>query len=336
MKIAKTALKIIGILFVVGILALLIVPFLIPVAPLEGLVAPAEAAADNSQFVTIPFAGTDGIDIHYLTGETDATDEQPTFILMHGSVFNAFTWSETLAFFDDYGRVLAYDQVPYGLSEKLVEGDWSEVNPYTVDAAITQLFAFMDTMDVDTAILVGNSYGSVLALEAARQQPERVDALILADSAVYVSEAVPAALMNLSQVQRMGPIFARQIGNSEAFINQTYLNADAITPERMASTLIHTEVTDWDMALWEYLQVWGTDPSDVATVLNDITQPSLVLTGDSDVVVPVADSEQLDAALPNSELVILPDCGHVPQEECPTAFTSAIEAWLTTTLEAAS
>ena len=45
-------------------------------------------------------------------------------------------------------------------------------------------------------------------------------------------------------------------------------------------------------------------------------------------VVPVSDSQRLDSVLPSSELVILPSCGHVPQEECPEAFTEAVDAWL--------
>ncbi|MFV2035467.1 MAG: alpha/beta fold hydrolase [Halocynthiibacter sp.] len=48
-----------------------------------------------------------------------------------------------------------------------------------------------------------------------------------------------------------------------------------------------------------------------------ISQPVLVVTGEQDAVVPVADSRKLDASLPNSSLAILPECGHVPHEECP-------------------
>jgi pimeloyl-ACP methyl ester carboxylesterase len=333
-KIAKTALKVVVGVALLLVVAVIVVPFLIPVTPLEGLVSAAEVAADTSKFVTIPFEGTGGIDIHYLTGEGSVVDEEPTFILLHGSLFNAFTWTETINFFDEYGQVLAYDQIPYGLSEKLLAGDWTDDNPYTLDAAVTQLFAFMDVMDVDTAILVGNSYGCVIALEAARQQPDRVEALIVSDAAVYVNESIPTAIINLPQVQRLGPLFARQLGQSETFIQQTYLNPDQISPERLSLTQIHTQVIGWDESLWQYLQIWGANPTDIVTALGDIQQPTLVLTGDSDAVVPIADSEQLHATLPDSELVILPQCGHVPQEECPEAFASAVSDWLMRSPEA--
>lgn len=326
MKRMKAIAKWAGIALIVLFLLAAIVPLLVPIAPLENLASAQAVAPPESQFVTIPFAGTDGIDIHYLADDA-AGEGEPTFVLLHGSNFNAFTWNEMLDFFDRRGRVIAYDQVPYGLSEKLVPGDWNGRNPYTTEAAIDQLMALLDSLQVDRVILVGNSYGSVLALEAALAYPQRVEALILSDSAVYVSESMPAAVMNLPQVQRLGPLFGRMIGGSEAFVRQTYLDPTAIDEDRMRLTLIHTEVARWDEAMWAYLQAWGAAPIDVSARLSRVTQPSLVLTGDGDAVVPVADSERLANALPNAEYAVLADCGHVPQEECPSQFAAAVEAW---------
>lgn len=327
----KTVGKWLAIVAVVLFLLAMIVPFLIPITPIEDVGAIEDAAAPESRFITIPFEGTDGIDIHYLTDQAphETPDEtETTFVLLHGSVFNAFTWNEVIDFFDERGRVIAYDQVPYGLSEKLVEGDWSGPNPYSADASVEQLITLLDMLDVDQAILVGNSYGAVPAVQAALTHPERVEALILADSAVYVQESLPAWLINLPQIQRLGPLFARMIGDSESFVRQTYLDPTAVDGERLRLTLIHTEVEGWDDALWAYLQEWGTSPADVAGQLPAIQQPTLVITGDSDAIVPVADSERLAFELPNAEYNLLPSCGHVPQEECPALFESVVEEWL--------
>lgn len=327
----KKIVKWLAVLVVVLLLLAAIVPFLIPIAPLPDVGPVEQAAAPESRFVTIPFEGTDGIDIHYLTDTvTDKApgDTEPTFVLLHGSVFNAFTWNEVLDFFDESGRVIAYDQIPYGLSEKLVEGDWTGPNPYSADAAVEQLIALLDALDVDKAILVGNSYGTVPAVQAALAYPERVEALILGDSAVYVQESLPAWLINLPQIQRVGPLFARMIGGSESFVRQTYLNPDAIDDERMGLTLIHTEVEGWDDALWAYLQEWGVNPADVAGQLSAIQQPALVITGDSDAIVPVADSERLASDLPNADYAVISSCGHVPQEECPSDFEAVVDKWL--------
>jgi pimeloyl-ACP methyl ester carboxylesterase len=326
-SVLKIAIIIAGVVIVVSLLMLIIVPFLIPVNSLTGLGSARDAATNGSNFVTVPFNGTDGLDIHYLADESGDPDE-PTFVLLHGSLFNAFTWNEVFDFFDARGRVVAYDQIPYGLSEKPVTGDWTGDTPYKSQAQIDQLFAFLDALTLENVILVGNSYGGVLAVQAALAQPERIDGLILADPAVYVQEEMPGWVMNLPQVQRLGPLFARQLGQGDAFLRQTYRNPDQISAERADLFSIHTRVKNWDVALWEYLRVWGIDAPDYSGDIPTIHQPTLVISGDSDAIVPVSDSERLAAELPNAELVIIPNCGHVPHEECPAAFADAVESWL--------
>ena len=327
-KVLKKLAIILGAVILLLILVMAIGPFLIPVNALEDLVSTQQAASDDSNFVTIPFAGTDGIDIHYLADETGDAENAPTFVLLHGSMFNAYTWNEVMDFFAERGRVIAYDQIPYGLSEKLVDGDWTGPNPYTAEAAVDQLFSILDAHGANNVILVGNSYGGVLAAQAALKQPERVDGLIFVDPAIYVQEEMPPWLLELPQVRRLGPLFARQLGQNEAFVRQTYLDPEQISDERMSLTMIHTQVEDWDRALWEYLRIWDAGSPDYVERIPEIQQPALVITGDSDEVVPVIDSQQLDAELPNSEFVVLPFCGHVPQEECPEIFQDAVDKWL--------
>ena len=325
-RILKISAKIGGAILVLLILALIIGPFLIPVTPLEGLASVQETAVNESNFITIPFEGTDGLDIHYLI-DGEPTDDAPTFVLLHGSMFNAFTWNEVIDYFGEQGQVIAYDQIPYGLSEKPVDGDWSGDNPYTPEAAVDQLFIFLDELGVDNVILVGNSYGGTLAVRAALARPERVDGLVFVDAAVYVVDEMPAWLLELPQMRTLGPLFARELGQSEAFIQSTYLNPDQISDERMGLTTINTQIENWDTAFWEYLRVWGAT-HEYLPHISEIQQPSLVITGDSDAIVPVADSERLASELPNSELIIIPSCGHVPQEECPQAFEEALTEWM--------
>ena len=100
-RVIKIAAIAVGAILAVGLFALLVGPFLIPVAPLEGLATAQQVASAESRFLTVPFTGTDGIDIHYLDGGPDgadtganAGDDAPTFVLLNGSLFNAFTWSD--------------------------------------------------------------------------------------------------------------------------------------------------------------------------------------------------------------------------------------------------
>ena len=93
-------------------------------------------------------------------------------------------WEPVVAALGPSVRTLAYDRPPFGLSERLVAGDWTEANPYAPDAAVTQLFALPDTQGIERAILVGNSAAGTLALRAAPAKPERVAGLPLVPPAV--------------------------------------------------------------------------------------------------------------------------------------------------------
>lgn len=322
----KRALK-----WVVGALAALLIaaailPLVIPVRPLEGLVPIAELAGPEDRFVTLPFPGTDGIDIRYR--EAGAPDAPCTLVLLHGSVFNADTWDAVMAPLSETCRVVAYDQAPYGLSEKPLPGTWSGPSPYAPEAAVARVTQLMDALGIDRAVLVGNSYGGNLAVQAADAAPNRIAGLVLADAAVYVDETMPGWVMRLPQIERLGPLLARGIGSSERFIRQTWADPDRMRPERLAKILIHTRAEGWDLALWAYLQSWAMPPLDNA--LAGLSLPVLVLTGDRDAVIPVTDSRRLHEAISGAAYVELMDCGHVPQEECPDAFSAALRDWLAT------
>jgi hypothetical protein len=145
-------------LLVAGVWGLLLL--LVDPAP-QALGRPlASLAVADSRFVTVPFPGTDGITLHYLYRDAsvpglhrDASDPElhrdasipgasagagpeadsggtPTFLLLHGFTLNAFSWQAQVETLARHGRVIAPDQLPYGLSEKLVPGDWSAADPY--------------------------------------------------------------------------------------------------------------------------------------------------------------------------------------------------------------
>jgi pimeloyl-ACP methyl ester carboxylesterase len=67
--------------------------------------------------------------------------------------------------------------------------------------------------------------------------------------------------------------------------------------------------------------------------LGEIRVPTLVITGDSDTVVPTEDASRIHDAIGQSELVIIGQAGHLPQEEQPAAFISVLEVWLVSTYE---
>lgn len=308
-----------AIFLAVVLLILLIGPFLIPVPPLEGTVPPKTLADEQSQFITLPYPGTDGIDIHYW----DAGDGPRHFLLLHGFALNVYTWDETFDYFASQGRAVAYDRIPFGLSERPLPPDWQTQNPYTREATVELAIALLDELGIDQAIVVGNSAGGLLAMQLALEHPERVAGLILAAPAVLSGNGSPPlaqALSNTPQLRQIGPLFARLIGQVEF--------AGDLTELQKEQAAIGTQVENWDVALWEFTTV--TNQLNLSDQFDQITQPTLVITGDADNFVPTEESIQLAGELPNAELAVLPNCGHIPQQECETAFLQAVEDWLAT------
>jgi len=315
------------ILFVAIAGLLFLGPFLIPVPELEGLQPARALAGENSLFITIPFTGTDGIDIHYRQGGSG----DPVVILLHGFASNLYTWDSVFDSFAASGTVYAYDRPPFGLSERLLRGDWKadRANPYTTAAAVQQLGAFMAEQEIEEALLVGNSAGGLIALQAAQTYPQRVQGLILVDPAVYTSGAPTwlAAIADTPQLRRLGPLVARAFARSDRLLELAYHDPSSVSPEALEKALIGTRVESWDEAFWQFTAA-ASNNEDVVERIAATTKPALVITGAEDRIVPPAESARLASELPNAAFITISACGHVPHDECPEQFMVAVNEWL--------
>ena len=158
----------------VGLLILVLVgPFLIPVPPLENT-APIEALIDEDSL----FIEVNGINVHYKR----YGQGEPVFILMHGFGASLFSWHEVTAPLAEYGTVIAYDRPAFGLTERPME--WDGENPYSQDSQIELVIGLLDTLDIEQAILVGNSAGGTLAMLAALT----ADLLILRPTVMFLNQ----------------------------------------------------------------------------------------------------------------------------------------------------
>ena len=318
-------------LLALGLIAAAVGPLLVDPAPATGETRWQALKRPGSDFVSVPFAGTDGLVLHVAerAGAGGQEQAQPTFVLLHGFTFNLYTWNWLMEPLAARGRVIAYDQPPYGLSEKPLPGTWDGESPYSKAAALEQLIALLDELGVERAYLVGNSSGGTLALEAALAHPERVDGLILLAPWVNSKRPIlPDWLVDLPQTQRLTLMLARMLGTDAPLLDYSYAEPSRIDEERRALTGAHREMANWDAAWAALLARSLTDPVTVSEHLAEITQPALVITGTADRVVPPADSLDAARALPNATYAELPGCGHLPQEECPALVMDIVDQWL--------
>ena len=294
-------------------------PFLVPVPPLEGIKSVEELADADSLFIEL-----NGLRVHYKR----MGEGEPVFILLHGFAANLFSWHKVADSFAQHGLVISYDRPAFGLTERPFE--WEGQNPYAPEAQVALLIALLDALEVRQAILVGHSAGGTVALNAALAHPERVQALILVDAAVYTSGGAPEwlkPLLRTPQMRHLGHLFARLLqARGQQLIEMAWHDSSTLTAEDLAGYTEPLMIADWDRALWEMtLATYSLDP---ASRLDELVMPVLVITGDDDRVVPTEESIRLYEELPNAVLAVIPDCGHVPHEESPELFMQAVDSFL--------
>jgi pimeloyl-ACP methyl ester carboxylesterase len=308
-------------LFLLGILLLVVlsVPFLIPVPPLTGMRSIEELADPDSQFVDV-----NGVNIHYKI----AGSGEPVMILLHGFASSTASWQRVMEPLSQQGTVVAFDRPAFGLSARPL--NWGGQNPYSPEAQADLVVGLMDQLGVEQAILVGNSAGGSIAAYTALRHPERVTALALVDPAIYSGGGAPGwakLLLKTPQMRHLGPLVARSLlSRSQALIQSAWHDPAKVTSQTIDDYRKFTQLADWDKALWE-LTIASRDLH-LDQRLAELKLPVLVITGDDDRIVPTEESIRLSKALPAAELVVIPNCGHVPQEECPEPFVQALVAFI--------
>jgi pimeloyl-ACP methyl ester carboxylesterase len=317
----KGILRRVGNILSILILLILIIPLLVPIPALANTVPAATLADEDSKFIEV-----NGIKVHYKT----YGQGEPAFILLHGFGASLFSWREVTEPLSKFGTVIAYDRPAFGLTERPLE--WQGESPYAPQAQAEMVIALMDKLNIEKAILVGNSAGGTISMLAALQHPERVQALILVDAAVYAGGGAPAwsrPLLKTPQMDHLGPLIARQIqARGREFIELAFHDPAKITPDIFEGYEKPLRVDNWDKALWK-LTV-ASQESGLVERLEDFSLPILVITGDDDRIVPTEQSLRLADELPNAMLRVIPQSGHLPHEESPDRFMQAVTEFLPT------
>ena len=305
-----------------GILALLVVPLVVPVES-SGTKTHLEAAGAGAEFTEI-----DGFDVYVETakysGECDC--QPPLLVLLHGFGASSFSWQKVSEPLTQFGNVVAYDRPAFGFTERPTE--WGSLNPYSLKGQKSILDSLIAKFGAGRkVVLVGHSAGGQIAAEFARLNPKKVDSLILVDPAILTTGGVPSWLtwvLDIPQLDRVGPLLVGQISSSgDSVIRRSWFDESKITPEIFDGYRAPLEIKGWERAFWEFVK--APKVTDLSDNLAELSQNTLVITGDTDNIVPTADAVKLATLLPSAELEVIANTGHLPQEESPEAFIDAIK-----------
>jgi pimeloyl-ACP methyl ester carboxylesterase len=239
-------------------------------------------------------------------------------ILAHGGF--AVGWEMWLPIFEMLSqrwRCVSYDHRGVGQSRVPLDS-------ITDTAIIDDVFGVMDQLDIEKCILIGESMGGRVAIQAVLRHPERFDGLVLIGSPCSLKP--PMSDEDFLKQQ----IMLRQQYNE--FITEF---VTACFPEPNSDHLIRWGIdiclrTEPEAAI-RYLRAFeGPDEDQIQLPLSSIHTPTLIIHGRMDNLVPIEEANTLATSIPNAKLKVFEEAGHVPSVASPIDVVKLIEDWVAT------
>ena len=270
--------------------------------------------SEHSNFVDV-----DGMQVHY---QEFGDERDPTMILIHGYTASTYVWHRVVEDIAAEGfRVIAIDLIGFGFSDK---PKWFD---YTIASQARMVLRFMNRLGIGKATVVGSSYGGAVASWLTLNDAERVEKLVLVN-AVINDRPMTNPLVKIITTPGVGETVSPFIADSRKFMRfrmqGTFhpANYHLITEERIEALLRPLKSAAGHNSLLMTLKNW--DANRIEEDANLINQPTLIVWGDQDNVIPIGNGEKLYDRILNSRFVVLKNCGHVPPEEKPELFTSLL------------
>ena len=224
-------------------------------------------------------------------------------------------------------RVLALDLPGFGCSPR-------PASRISISRYVSLVDRLLDQLDIDSATLIGNSMGGLIAAELAISFPQRAERLVLISPAGISTYDRP--VRGIPALRRLEPIAA-------SFTTWIAARSDTVTRRpRLRNLTMYTLVRHPDRLppplAAEQMRGAGkpgfvqaleaTLRYDVRRRLPEIACPTLIVWGDNDRVISVRDADVFAELIPNSRKVVFEDTGHMAMLERPAAFNALLEEFL--------
>ena len=238
--------------------------------------------------------------------------EGPPLVLLHGFICDSRCWRTQLAGLSDRFRVVAWDAPGAGSSsdppDSFAITDWAQC-----------LAGFLDVVGIECAQVLGLSWGGILAQEFYRLYPDRVLALVLCDTYAGWKGSLPEPACE----ERLERCLLESSLPPEDFVARW-------VPEFFTQGASHDLKEEMSAVVSDFhplgfrLMAKSSADTDTTELLPNIEVPTLVLWGDDDRRSPLNIAEQLRDSIPEAELAIIANAGHVSNMEQPEEFNARV------------
>ena len=262
------------------------------------------------------YAELAGVNTCYL--EAGPPDAEETIVFVHGWSGNVQNWWDQFELFKSRYRVIAFDAPGHGKSERGPHLD------YSMHLHVEVLAALFEELELEEAIVVGNSGGGWTAANFAIEHPDKVSKLVLSDSTGSRTKGPAGAVLWM--------INAKWLERSQVTSGEHYPGLDPKSRERQEFAVSFdgtVEELPYLEALAQLLPpMYEVIPKQS---LARIEAPTLIIWGDDDHVVPIRAMKAFDKGIPNSETYTVHLGGHTPMMNSPDEFNCAVASFLSGT-----
>jgi pimeloyl-ACP methyl ester carboxylesterase len=231
-------------------------------------------------------------------------------LLLHGMSTAADSFRETMYGLAGEFWLLAPDIPGFGYSEN--------TRPYTYAHLVEWLAAFCMALDLPPYALIGHSFGGTLAVAYTAAYAQDVSSLLLAAPSILSHGAFPNFLKHIGISLGLVDL-ASALSQSPLWVERQ-IKAPFYAPEQQDESVWQRRRQDYKLARASAGVIKASAFLDLRPSLSKITQPVCLVWGDNDPVVPPSDAYDLQAMLPNAQIHMLANCGHVSILEQQTAF----------------
>lgn len=249
--------------------------------------------------------------IHYQTVGLDGTKPVIVFINSLGTDYRI--WDDVMARLGDGYAYVLHDKRGHGLSD-------TGVTPYTMDDHVDDLEVLLDHLAVQGATIWGLSVGGLIAQRLYDRRPDLVGALVLSNTAHKIG--TPAAWNErIAKVEHDG-LPSMVDGIMERWFTADFRKLDNAAYLGARNMLARQDGKGYAATC---AAIAGADFTELAA---KIAVPTLCIAGDGDGATPPDLVQSLSALIPGSRMITLERCGHIPCLEQPSAYVTAVDAFL--------
>ncbi|MDR7255516.1 pimeloyl-ACP methyl ester carboxylesterase [Nocardioides sp. BE266] len=254
----------------------------------------------------------------------------PAILLLHGLACDHTTWNPILESLARTHTVIAPDLLGHGASDK-PRAD------YSVGGYANGMRDLLTLLEIDTATVVGHSFGGGVAMQFAYQYPERTERLILVGSGGLGPEVTPAirAITTPGFQQLMGVLSLPGLRHVTT-ATMRVLAASGVSQLRDLDEVadIYDSFKDPDTraAIRHVVRAVVDWRGQIVTMADRAylteAMPMCVVWGADDLVIPVDHASNASALAPSARVEIIPNAGHFPHKDHPERFVKVVRDFI--------